>query len=170
MREGEYFSGSFENCLEKRADLLEWSKYATHVRAWRQLFGTDNVLVLIQDDLKADAQAFVNRVCDFIRIPRFGLDSTTQHKMVNAIPSQPRYPRIAHAARIVRERLQENRKYTLVNLLKKAGLRNFLFSGGSAFEPLRAETGARLREYFRPEVEALEEMLGRDVSAWKTPT
>jgi hypothetical protein len=168
-REGEYFSGSFEECLEKRPDLLEWSRYASHVSTWRRLFGTDSVLILIQDDLKANAQSFLNQVCDFIQIPRIQLaNSTLQDRMVNAIPSLPRNPRIARAARIVRDRLQKRGYYSMVNLVKRNDLRNFLFGGGPAFEPLRAEIDARLREFFRPEVEALEDMLGRDLSAWKT--
>jgi len=167
-REGEYFSGTFEECLEQRADLLEWSKYATHLHGWQRLFGRDQVLVLLHDDLKNDAQAFLNRVCDFIVLPRFPLnDPSMGDRKVNAIPSQPRYPRIAYAARIVRERLQRNGNYALVNSLKRTGLRNFLFSGGPAFEAMRPETELRLREFFRPEVESLEEMLGRDLSAWK---
>jgi hypothetical protein len=169
MREGEYFSGSFEECLEKRADVLEWGRYASHAKEWRRLFGTSNVLILIQDDLKADAQAFLNQVSDFIKIPRFPLsDPTMQDKKVNAIPSLPRSPRIARVARVVRDRLQKRGFYTVVNVLKSSTLRNLLFSGGPSFEPLRAETDARLREFYRPEIEALEEMLGRDLSKWKT--
>ena len=170
MREGEYFSGSFDECLEKRADVLEWGKYAFHVGEWRRLFGKDNVVVLIQDDLKADAQDFLDQFCDFIRIPRFPLnDPKLQDKKVNAIPSLPKYPRIARSARVLRDRLQKRGLYTVVNVLKNPALRNFLFSGGPSFEPLRPETDARLREVFRPEVEALEQMLERDLSAWKTP-
>lgn len=166
--EGQYISGSFEECLEKRADILEWSKYATHLMAWRPLFGAENVLILIHDDLKADAQAFLNGVCDFIRIERFQLsDPKMQDNLVNAIPSEPRYPRIAHAARIVRDRLQKKGNYALVNSLKSPTLRNFLFSGGPVYKPMRSETETRLREFFRPEVEDLEEILGRDLSSWK---
>lgn len=169
MREGDYFSGSFEECLEKRPDVLEWSKYATHVSAWRNLFGVENVLVLIQDDLKANAQEFLNQMCDYIQIPRIPIaDSTIREKLVNAIPSLPRNPRIARMARIMRDRLQKRGDYALVNFLKKTGLRNFLFSGGGAFEPIRPETDARLREFYRPEVEALEKLLGREFPAWKT--
>jgi hypothetical protein len=168
MREGAYFSGSFEECLEKRSDILEWGKYAFHVGEWCRLFGRGNVLVLIQDDLKADAQALLAQVCDFIGIPSFSLsDPIMRDKKVNAIPSLPRYPRIARAARVVRDRLQKRGLYSVVNVLKSPGLRNFLFSGGPSFEPLRAETDSRLREFFRPEVEALEAMIMRDLSEWK---
>ncbi len=168
MREGEYFSGTFEECLQKRPGMLNWSKYASQVREWRRLFRAENVLVLIQDDLKSNPQDYLNQVCDFIQIPRIQLaNSASQDKMVNAIPSLPRNPRIARSARIVRDRLQKHGYYGAVKLLKGTVLRNFLFGGGPAFEPLRAETDARLREIFRSEVEALEDMLGRDLSAWK---
>ena len=170
MREGEYFSGTFEECLEKRSDVLEWARYTFHVTAWRRLFGAENVLVLIQDDLKANPQNYLDQVCDFIQIPKIPLgNSRPQDKMVNAIPNLPTNPRIARAARIVRDRLQKRGFYSVVNVLKRPALRNFLFSGGPAFEPLRPETDARLREFFRPEVEALEDLLGRDLSAWKFP-
>lgn len=168
-REGEYFSGTFEECLNKRHGLLDISRYASHVQEWRRLFGTENVLVLIQDDLKADAQAFINRVSDFICIPRIVIgDLALQHKMVNAILSLPRNPRIARVARIVRDHLQDSGHHTIVNLLKKTGLRNLLFSGGPLFEPIKPETEARLRDLFRPDLEILEAMLGRDLSNWKT--
>lgn len=168
-REEEYVSGTFEECLEKRSDLLEWSKYATHVYAWQRLFGKGNVLILIQEDLKQDPQKFLDQVTDFIGIPRIRVaDSAVGGKLVNAIPNQPKYPRIARLARRVRDRLQDNGNYALVNFLKKTGLRNFLFGGGSAFEPMLPETEARLREFYRPEVEALEKMMGREFPAWKT--
>ena len=170
MREGEYFSGSFEECLLERPRLLEWSKYASHLKAWQSLFGSGNVLVLIQDDLKKNPSAFLNQVSDFMRIPRFELtDSILKNDRVNAIPQVPRNPRVARIARKLRDQLQKRGNYSMVNLIKKLGIRNMLFGGGAPFEPLRAETDEQLREIFRPEVEALEQMLGRDLSAWKSP-
>lgn len=170
MREGEYFSGSFEECLEKRPRLLEWSMYATYVRAWQQLFGSARVLVLIQDDLKTNPQGFLDQVCDFVGIRRIQVaDSTVRDKLVNAIPSLPKNPRMARMARIIRDRLQKHGDYALVNFFKGTGLRDLLFSGGASFDPLRPETDTRLRLIFRPEVEALEDMLERDLSSWKTP-
>lgn len=169
LREGGYFVGSFEECLAKRPDILEWSRYATHVRAWREAFGTENVLVVLQDDVKANPQAVLDQVCDFIRAPRFQLaNSKAESKTVNAIPRYPRFPRLARAARIMRDKLQKSGNYELVNALKRTGMRDFLFGGGSVFEPMRPQVEASLRELFLPEVEALEQMLGRDLSRWKS--
>ena len=54
-------------------------------------------------------------------------------------------------------------------MLRKAGVWRFSFRGGGEFGPLDPALDRRLRERFRPEVEALEKMLGRDLSAWKKP-
>jgi hypothetical protein len=167
MREGEYFSGSFEECLEKRPDVLNWSNYASHIKAWRRHFPEENILILVQEDLKTNPQAVLNQACGFIGIPVIQVTSNSKEKMVNAIPNLPRNPRLARAARRVRDGLQKRGNYRIVNALKKTGIRNILFSGGTTFEPLRPETAVRLREHFRPEVEELEKMLGRDLSAWK---
>lgn len=171
MREGEYFSGTFDECLEKRSDVLDWSRYATHLKSWRELFGSDNVLVLIHDDLKVDAQRFLDQACEFIGIPSISLaDSDASSTMVNAIPTYPRNVRLALIARKARDYLRRRggwADYAAVNLLKRTGLRDVLFSGGPAFEGIRPATEKCLRETFLPEVEALEEMLGRDLSAWK---
>lgn len=168
MRQGGYYSGSFERCLEERPYIVEPSRYATYLKAWIQLFGDENVLVLLHDDLKADPQRFLDPVCDFIGIPRISLAaSELKSKVVNDITVQPRNPRIARTARLLKERLRDYGLYAPVDLLKKVGLRNFFFGGGAAFEPLRADTDARLREFFMPDVEALEKMIKRDLPAWK---
>lgn len=167
-REGDYVSGTFEETLEKRPDLLEWSKYATHIKEWYRLFGRDNVLVLLQEDLKADPQAFLDTACQFIGIPSIRAHDSTTRKMVNVIPSLPRHPRLARAARVVRDGLQKRGSYALVNLLKRVGIRDWLFSGGATFDSISPETKTKLRELYRPEVEELEILLGRDLTPWKT--
>lgn len=168
LREEGHVSGSFEEFLEKRPDLLEWSNYASHVKAWQALLGTQNTLVLLQEDLKASPQNYLNGVCDFLRIPRIAVANSRARK-VYAAPRLPRYPRLARMAVKVSDHLQAHGgyAYTVVNLLKKAGVRDFLFSG-PAFEPIRPETDARLRKLFLPEVVALEELLGRSLPSWKT--
>jgi hypothetical protein len=169
MLKGGYFSGSFEECIEKRLDVLEWSRYATYLEAWRQPFGEENVFVAIHDDLKANPQIFLDQVCDFLQIPRIPLaGSRLSSSKVNGISVRPRNLHLARATRIADEFLQRLRLQVPVDFLIGAGVRNLLYSGGRAFEPVRPETAARLREIFRPEVEKLEEMLGRDLSSWKS--
>lgn len=168
MRQGGYYSGSFEECIEQRKDILEWSRYATYLKAWHTHFPKQNVLVLLQDDLKSNPQRFLDSACDFIGISRISLSaSELRSKVVNDITVQPRNVRLARTARLLKERLRDYGLYAPVDLLKRLGLRNLFFGGGAEFEPIRPETKMRLREFYRPEIEALEEILGRDFSNWK---
>jgi hypothetical protein len=63
--------------------------------------------------------------------------------------------------------LQQNHAYGLSQRLEKLGFWRFCFGRGPSFPPLDAAVERRLRERFLPEVEAVEELTNRDLSAWK---
>ena len=140
------------------------------LKAWFETFGRERVLVLIHDDLEADAQSYLDSVCDFIGIARFAItESAVGEKRINTFNAQPRNRRIARRARKLRDWLKSREAYGTINLLGRAGLWRYCFEGGEEFAPLSPEVEARLRERFRPSVEALEDLIGRDLSAWKNP-
>ena len=56
-----------------------------------------------------------------------------------------------------------------MSALERAGVWEFCQGRGEHYPRLTPEQEARLRERYRPEVEALEELLGIDLSAWKMP-
>jgi hypothetical protein len=55
----------------------------------------------------------------------------------------------------------------LINSWDRTWLWKRIFEGGEQFARPDASLEARLRAHFRPEIEALENMTGRDLSAWK---
>ncbi len=65
--------------------------------------------------------------------------------------------------------LEEKQAYATSNFLERAGAWKMVFGGGPKFPPLDPATDARLHELMRPEIDALEKMIGRDLSAWKSP-
>jgi hypothetical protein len=56
----------------------------------------------------------------------------------------------------------------LVATVRNSPLRKFFLGGGPPFAELPQEIALGLYELFRPEVEELESMLNRDLSAWKS--
>jgi hypothetical protein len=56
-----------------------------------------------------------------------------------------------------------------MSALERAGVWEFCQGRGEPYPRLTPEQEARLRERYRPEVEALEELLAIDLSAWKMP-
>jgi hypothetical protein len=65
--------------------------------------------------------------------------------------------------------LRGQQAYRVVSLLERLGVWEFCGGRGEPFPNLTPEQDARLRERFLPEIEALEEMLMIDLSAWKKP-
>jgi hypothetical protein len=59
------------------------------------------------------------------------------------------------------------RAYRVDRFLEYLGVWDFCFDGGEAFPPLNPELERRLKRRFLPEVEALERLIDRDLSAWK---
>jgi hypothetical protein len=57
----------------------------------------------------------------------------------------------------------------VIDLLERSGVWDFCYGRGDLYPPLTPEQDARLRARFLPEVEALEEMLLIDLTAWKKP-
>jgi hypothetical protein len=161
---------SFEQAVERRADIADCNRYAFHLRAWYELFGADRVLVCINEDLKASPQTYIDRICDFIGAPRFTLESSAfVNEEVNGVARAPKSRRLARHARNTQIWLGDHGFNFALDLCERAGVWSFCFGRGEEFKPLDPALEARLRERFRPEVEALETLIGRDLSAWKMP-
>lgn len=155
----------FEVALREEPQMLESSRYSFHVRAWQETFGQQRVLVLLNDDLRQDAQAYVDRLCDFVGLPRFELTTAERKPRDKAVPA--RWAPLARAGSRTANALRRRGVYWPINLAKRLGLRGVFFGGGREAPPLSQETAAKLRKRLLPEVEALERLLGRDLGAWK---
>ena len=57
----------------------------------------------------------------------------------------------------------------MIDLIGRAGMWRFCFERGEKFAALDPEIEARVRRRFVPEVEAFEQLIGRDLAAWKGP-
>jgi hypothetical protein len=155
--------------LVKVPQIIEVTRYAKHLPDWRERFGTDRVLVLLNDDLRTDGQGYLDRVCDFVGIERYPMPAAGAGELVNSINDLPRFPRFARKARHFMYWLEEKQAYGISNFLERAGVWKFSFGGGPKFPKLDGATEARLHELMRPEIDALEPMIGRDLSMWKRP-
>jgi hypothetical protein len=143
---------------------------AEPLSAWRRLFGDENVLACIYDDLEADPQSYLDPICDFIGIRRIDLSGNAlASRRVNTFKQLPKNQWLARRARKLRDRLMEREAYRIVDLLRRAGVWRFCFERGDELPPLSPEVERRLRERCKTDIEALERMIGRDLSMWKRP-
>ncbi len=147
----------------------QWHNQAARLAKWRATFGGERVLACFYDDLEADAQKYLDPICDFIGIARIPIGKSALAKQrINTFAREPRSAWIARRARKLRDSLETREAYGVINLLTRVGFWRFCFEGGEEFAPLEPELEARLRERFRPAIEELEEVAGRDLAAWKS--
>ncbi len=162
--------GTFDEVLKAAPDLGGANRYAAHLKTWFESFGRENVLVTIYDGLRADPQTYVNRVCDFMSAERVVLSPRPDLSgEVNSFARAPKNRKLARKATKFMFWLKGHQAYRLVNLLERAGVWDFCHGRGELFPGLTPEQDERLRARFMPEVEALEELLMVDLSAWKKP-
>ena len=168
MRRDEWARYGFEETVMRNEIIRESSRYAFHLAAWQRLFGSERVLVMLYEDLEANPQAYLDRICAFIEAPAIKISDTPgADARVNAVTHAPRSPRIARNARNARDWMREHRWHRTLGLLETMGVWRWAFSGGEEFGQMDAAIEERLRTHFRPEVEALERLIGRDLARWK---
>jgi hypothetical protein len=158
----------FEMAVMKHKKMLAFSRYATILGAWCNAFSPERVLAVFNDDLQADAQGYVDQIADFIGIERFPVrEKLVQRTRDNTIATAPRSAALARQGRRLRSWLGANRLYRLRGMLKDVGFWRLCSEGGAPYGPLDPAVRARLQLILTPEIDQLEQMLGRDLSAWK---
>ena len=117
---------------------LGWSRYSSQLSPFFELFGRDRVLVHLFDDLCADPEEVVRSTCRFLDVAGDA-----------ALPPLGRYNRVEDMS-------PGGRRLTRV-LRRSRPVR----------PTLDPDVRAELTATFRDEILRLEELLGRDLSAWR---
>jgi hypothetical protein len=159
---------NFDDALSRDPELMESSRYSTHLKKWQKTFGKSQIMVTVHEDLQADPQAYLNKLVDFVGAPRVTLHSSQMSRVLASDGmTQPRNYCWTRGAVLLADWSRTRRLGALVEAAKKLGAMRFFVNGGPAFPELPSSLRARLREVFRSEVDELEVMLNRDLSAWK---
>ncbi len=159
---------SFEEALVLDPELTDSSRYATHLKAWLQAFGTENVLPTLYDDLRDSPQTYVDSLADFIEISRFRLSVAELHSVHSSeTMTHPRcYFRTRGATRVA-DWLKARHFGPVVTAVKRSRVSKLFLGGGPSFSTLSHQVSQMVQELFLREVEELETILQRDLSAWK---
>jgi hypothetical protein len=158
----------FEEALACDPELLESSRYATHLKGWRSSFGDSHVLVTLQEDIESDPQDYLDKLADFVGLARVKLLPSHLHRMLAGESlSEPRHYYWTRAAALLAEWSKAQGLDSLVAAGKRWGALKLFIGGGAQFAEISSTQRAKLRHLFRPEVEELEVLLNRDLSAWK---
>jgi len=143
--------------------------YTPALRRWQDRFG-NRLLVTFYQDLSDNPQQYLDQLCNFIGLQRVDLATAKIREGArNSAERSSRHPRLAGAFHQLRIHLNRGGAQAFLNLINRTGFNRYIFGNGTLFEGMRPEMDASLRERYLTDIETLEQMLGRDLSAWKQP-
>lgn len=161
---------SFERGMRNNPLYVEQGLYATHLERWLAVFPREQLLVLLFDEVKADARKVATRVYEFLGIDAAhdpaALRERSNESYVN------RSAAVESAKDSIRGVLRTVGLGWLWEGIGRTGLRNLYRSANrqsadAVIPPPRPETEAALRERFDAEIARLEHLTGFDLSGWR---
>jgi hypothetical protein len=159
---------TFEYALTHYEEMAESARYGHYVKAWIEDFGRSNVLVTIYDDIGHDPQAYVDRICDFIQIPRFVLPPSQQARVnVSEDMREPTSYALLRISRCMGAVASALRLRVAFKIAKHIGLKRLFFGKGRELPPFDPRLAVELRKHLTPQIEEVEHIIGRDLSSWK---
>ncbi len=149
--------------------LVEAGRYSRQVAAYQAAFS--RVKVVLLDDLKADASGVFRDVFGFLGVADDFVPTTIDTVMnPSGVPRlrwlqwflTPRLVKRSASGRVLlgalKPFLSKERRMLLINKMRHVNLRRYNAS---------PEDRARLQQIFQEEIDALEPIIGRDLSAWR---
>ena len=156
---------SFEEALQRRPDIKTRGNYFEHLSHYRQRFSSEQLMILIYDDLKRDVQEYACRLFNFLEIDPIFDPTILERKVLEASEARSRLLAkcTVAAAHIVRRAGFPD----LVTRVKNGFFPKLIFRKISRRQEMSTQTYRELCEYYRPDVTRLSEWLGRDlVKLW----
>ncbi len=169
---GEYATKqTFEESLKKDQQMLLRGLYAQQLKRYYSLFPRENILVALLDDLKKDSKEFLIQIERFLGLEEYIPESVHETVNVTGVPRYPILNRVYAAGKYL------TRKYSMVgllNVLNRIGVaRGFEFLRSKNVRPIPVKqspdmkTVKTLKDYYRSDIEQLEDLIKRDLRAWK---
>ena len=167
-RKGHISAGNlnFETALENNPLYQDQGRYGTHLKRWLDTFPASQVHILFQEEINADREGQAHIVTDALGLPR--IDEFLDLRANESV----RYRNAAFGETLwkIGNYARKNGLGSVVEQVKKAPLIKQMREGNreamsDVVDPMTPDTEARLTEFFAPEVEALENLIGRK-SPW----
>lgn len=150
----------------RNTSYLAQGAYLSHVRRLYELFGRDQVLIHLYEDLASDPIGVCARTFVFAGVESGFLPEVGRRRNTSAAPRSRRLARVLSSQhplkRAVREALPSRFAIALRRTLDR-------LNRGSAPEAISPETRARLAAYYARQNEQLGVLIGRDLSSWSAP-
>lgn len=155
----------FFDAIRSQSRILESGRYSRIAPKWEAAFGIENILYIVQDDIRRDPDGQLRGIFDFLGIERIDLPPGFEERFGQGVV--PRFRLLAMMASRTAAMLRAAGFHKLVELGKRIGL-NQVYRGGdnAALTPSNAVMEFLSSEH-EIDIDFLEARLGRNFSHWR---
>lgn len=166
---GGLVTGDVDAELSVDSPLVSEGFYYRHIERFRKYFPQHQMKIMLYDDLRADAGMFLANIYSFL-----GVDDTFRPSVMeeryHATKGRPRAQWLYNSAVKVMKSVSRSSSagHRFVEFLRRKGYVNIVhkLNEGEGFPQLSTAARRRLAELYRDDVDALSQMIDRDLSHW----
>ena len=159
---------SIEDALKQDKSIIEQGMYYEQVKRYIDMFGKDQVLVLVYEDSKKDPAKFVKSIYTFLDIDENFVPSML-HRSINTART-PHYVVVDRYMTRIAEFLRKNDLDKIVWFIKKSSIPDMIRKVNTQEDDiiLALDIKQKLKEIFKEDEKKLSKLLKRDlVIEWK---
>jgi hypothetical protein len=139
----------------------ELGEYYEQVKRFYDAFPPNNILVILSEELRADALAVMQKIYQFLQVDATFRPDLNQEFNTGVAPRNPIISKL-----ISFNYLRVKIRQTISSKAVKKFIRNLLFKKPNN-EPISEETQRRLTEYYSEDIKKLSKLINKDLSKWQ---
>ena len=156
---------TFIEAMEQEQSLVNGGLYGKHCDRVFRLFPRDQVRIHFHEDVRNDPESVLRDVYEWL-----GVNSSFVPEAANRYVNLSAMPRLQKALRLpeLQRRLATSRLAPVLRMVTQNALADRLrrAASGSRPGPAKIDHHEEMRAIFRDDIRRLQELLGRDLSAW----
>lgn len=162
---------SFEDYVEQDSYVFDVSMYAENLKKYLEVFPKDQILVLLHEDLRLNAQNFYDRIIQFL-----GADATVDIDLnrVSNAATKVKSHKLNSMYMGLREWIHKKKLYRVLDVSQALGLTKFLewirdevnMAPSDKAPKMSADLKRKYGQLFEEDRLELQRLLNRDLSEW----
>jgi hypothetical protein len=141
---------------------IEAGEYYAQVNAFRSEFPSDQVLILLFEEFRADVAGIFRQICRFIGVDDTFIPNTSERVNVGGVPKNRGLHNLLRKRWAVTTRLKP-----LIPLIWRKSIRQRLIAQNlRSYPPMAKVERQRLIDYYREDILKLQSLIDKDLASW----
>lgn len=172
---------SFEEALQKSPTLKDNGFYFKHLKSFYDIFSRDKIFIGIFEELKQNPTSTIQKIYKFLGVEaNFSPPSATSKiSTTGSRGNRVKIPWLLNALHKLTDKIRKNQQlYALLDNSVLGTIHEKLVawnkepekinqSHPTTTDKIKPKTKQELREFYKKDIEKLEQLIGRDLTSWK---